>query len=73
MNESQSAFLDGLKVSPVSGVTRCKINTPVGVTSAVQYKLTEGAYGPPPIISSPTMPIPVPSHPTTWSLRSVHQ
>ena len=40
---------------------------PVGVTSAVQIKLTASAYGTPPILYSPTLTTHATSHPTTWN------
>ena len=45
-----------------------RIPTPVGDTSAVHKNITAGSYGPPPIMSSPTLTTPATSHPTTWYL-----
>ena len=55
------------------GLPAARLPTPVVATSAVQRKWTAGAYGPPPIMSSPTTPSTAPYHSTTWSHRPGHQ
>ena len=55
------------------GWPAAQIPTHVGVTSSVQSNLTVGAFILPQIMSSPTLPIPAPFHPNTWSLHPGQQ